>query len=162
MRVQEIMTAEPMFCGPQASLSDAVQIMWDRDCGIVPVTDTDGHVIGVVTDRDICIACWSHGAKPADLKVEDTMSREVKSCGSADTVAAAEKAMQTNKVRRLPVVDENGRLKGMLSLNDIAREAEREKVTQAKKKAIRAQEVVEALAAICQPRAGGKRVLRVG
>jgi CBS domain-containing protein len=141
---------------PHESLSEAVQIMWDRDCGFVPVIDDDRHVVGVVTDRDICIACWSHGARPGDLTVKDTMSSDVKTCRPDDTVTVAENVMETHKVRRLPVVDAHDRLEGVISLNDIAREAERERTHDPKKRAIRSAEVLEALAAICQPR-GARR-----
>jgi CBS domain-containing protein len=158
MKVEKIMTANVKTCGPHDSLGTAAQIMWDADCGIVPVVDEDGRVLGVVTDRDICIGCWSRDAQPSAVGVTDTMSTDVKTCRPEDSIAAAEKLMRDKQVRRLPVTDAKGRLVGIISLNDITREAEREAGQGSKRADIRPSEVVEALAAICRPRRDGGQV----
>jgi CBS domain-containing protein len=153
MKVERIMTADVKTCGPFEPLSAAVKIMWDVDCGIVPVVDPANRVVGVLTDRDICIACWSHDAKPSTLLVNGTMTTDVKTCHVGDSIAAAEEVMKTHQVRRLPVTDKQGRIAGIISLNDITREAERERERGVKRTDVAADEVVEALAAISRPRA---------
>src|SRR4051812_38042425 len=79
MRVGELMTRDVATCGPGDSLARAAKIMWDRDCGVVPVLDPKGHVIAMLTDRDICMAAWSKGAPLSDLRVGDAASRSLQS-----------------------------------------------------------------------------------
>jgi CBS domain-containing protein len=157
MKIEKLMTSNVKACAPDEHLSAAAKIMWDADCGIVPVVDHAGQVVGVVTDRDICIACWTRDAKPSDLRVGDTMTTDVKTCKPEETIAAAEKLMEKHQVRRLPVTDAKNKLVGIISMNDISREAERERGQGTKRLDIRSDEVVEALAAICRPRAAGSR-----
>jgi CBS domain-containing protein len=153
MKVEKLMTPNVRVCAAEDQMSAAVKIMWDADCGIVPVVDKAGHVVGVITDRDICIACWSRDVKPSDVRVGETMTTDVKTCTPGDTIVAAEKLMEKHQIRRLPVTDAKGKLVGIISMNDISREAEREHGM--KRADIRAEQVVEALAAICRPRAAG-------
>ena len=151
MKVEKIMTADVKACGPGDPLSTAARIMWDADCGIVPVIDVRGHVIGVITDRDICIACWSRDSKPGSLNVGECMTIEVNTCTPADSVAQAQKVMERHQIRRLPVIDSEGKLVGIISLTDITRAALRERAGGVRAD-IGAKEVVEAMAAICRPR----------
>jgi CBS domain-containing protein len=125
MRVADLMTTDVASCRTSEPSSTACEIMWDCDCGLVPVlADDSDEVVGVVTDRDICMACWSRGLAPQSLYVADAMSKTLRSCSPGDSVAKAEAIMRTNQIRRLPVI-EHGRLVGILSLADIAREAGR-------------------------------------
>ena len=71
MTVQELMTPFPATCGPADNLAQAAEHMWDADCGIVPVVDERGHVLGVITDRDICIAAATRGRAPAEIAAGD-------------------------------------------------------------------------------------------
>ncbi len=119
------MTKQPRSVSPEQTLADAARLMWEGDCGCLPVVDTDRRVIGVLTDRDICLAAYFKGQPLHEIPVESTMSRLLTTCRPFDTVEAAEVVMSAAQVRRLPVTDDAGRLVGILSLNDIAREAER-------------------------------------
>jgi len=83
----------------------AAKIMWDCDCGVVPVVDEERRVVGMVTDRDICMAAATRAAKPSDIQVRDVMSRDVASCGVGDDVHVALNTMKAQRVRRLAVLD---------------------------------------------------------
>jgi CBS-domain-containing membrane protein len=91
----------------------------------VPVLDHEGRVAGIVTDRDICIAAYFQGAPPSGLRVADIMSRDVCTCRLTDAVTEAERAMRQRQVRRLPVVDEQQTLVGILSVSDLTQSARR-------------------------------------
>lgn len=119
MRVSDIMTTDVVCCRLDETLDRAAQLMWDHDCGAVPVVDNLDEVIGIVTDRDACMAAYTRGVRLADVRVGDVMSVGVETCRPGDSLQAAEGTMRVKQVRRLPVV-EDGRLVGILSLNDIA------------------------------------------
>lgn len=125
MNVHQVMTKNAETCQPQDSLSRAAEIMWDHDCGCVPVVDDGGRVVSMITDRDICMAAFTRGIPLYALPVADAMSKNIVACRPDDQISYAQNLMQTNGVRRLPVVDEERRLVGILSLNDIAREGAR-------------------------------------
>jgi CBS domain-containing protein len=95
-------------------------MMWDHDCGCIPIRDGD-HVVGMITDRDICMAAHFKGKPIRDIRIEEAMSRDVAVCRPGDPLETAEAIMMRAQVRRLPVTDASGRLVGILSLNDIAR-----------------------------------------
>jgi CBS-domain-containing membrane protein len=125
MKVEQIMNRDVKSCGPQDPLNRAAQIMWEKRCGAVPVVDEQSRPIGFLTDRDICMAAYTQG-KPLDaLRVETAMARKVVSCGVEDELGSAARLMQQNRTRRLPVIDQNGKLVGLLSLDDLACEAAR-------------------------------------
>jgi len=150
MKVQEIMTHDVAACSPDDPASEAVRLMWDNDCGIVPVVDAERRVVGAITDRDICIAAWSRDLPPSAIRVSETMTPDVKCCMPEDSVSAAEQIMEHCQVRRLPVTDDSGRLCGILSLADITRQSD----SGANRKSgdVKAEKVVGAYAAVCQPR----------
>jgi CBS domain-containing protein len=126
MNVETIMSRNTQFCSPTQSLGDAARLMWDRDCGCLPVVGSDREVIGMITDRDICMAACFRGRPLHEIDVGSTMSHELTTCRPSDTIEAAEVVMAAAQVRRLPVVDDGGRLVGVISLSDIACEAERQ------------------------------------
>lgn len=121
MRVKELLSWPVASCQPDDSLDKAARLMWEHDCGTVPVVDDMRVVIGMVTDRDICMASYLQGMPLRAIRVSDIMARQIHACRPDDTVDAAEEIMSEKQVRRLPVVDANGRLVGMVSLSDIAR-----------------------------------------
>ncbi len=123
MHVRDLMTREVCSCRPEDTLAQAARLMWEHDCGIVPVTDGLGVLCGVVTDRDACMAAWTRGQRLTDITVQSAMATKVVSCRPEDTLAAAEQALAGSRVRRLPVVDEAGRLLGILSSADLLRAA---------------------------------------
>jgi len=121
MRVGDLMIRNVATCVPDDSLARAAQLMWDHDCGVVPVIDPERRVVAMLTDRDICIAAWSRGRPLAELRVRDAASRSLHTIGEDDPIELAEARMRAQQVRRLPVVDGAERLLGILSLNDVAR-----------------------------------------
>ena len=109
MKVREVMTKNASFCGPEATLEEASLLMQKKNCGFLPVVGDGGNVIGVVTDRDMCIA----------LRVWDVMPRKLFTCMEGDDVHCALKTLRDAKIRRLPVIDRDGSLVGVLSIDDI-------------------------------------------
>ncbi|MGB8330378.1 MAG: CBS domain-containing protein, partial [Polyangiales bacterium] len=128
-------------------LSTAAQLMWEHDFGALPVMGSDDRVIGIVTDRDICMAAYTQGRPLHAISVQVAMAKEVFTCRPEDSVEDAEHLMGDKQIRRLPVLDEAGQLVGMLSLGDVARELGASR----KKNVVR--ELVHTLASICTPRA---------
>ena len=124
MKVKEIMTASPNACTPTDTLVAAARAMWDNDCGVLPVVADGGNVVGLITDRDICMSAGMHGSNLSNLAVEDVCSGKVYSVKPDDDVHKALEVMQDRKVRRLPVVDADGALQGMLSMNDVVLRAQ--------------------------------------
>ena len=150
MNISELMKQNVETCYVQDNLAIAAAKMWDCDIGILPVLNPDRHVIGMLTDRDICMATYIQGKAPAEIPVANAMSREVFFTTSEATIREAEQTMRDHKVRRLPVINTEGQLVGIVSLNDIAREAERE--VGHRPREISAQEVTGTLAEVCEPR----------
>jgi CBS domain-containing protein len=154
MRVEQLMTRNVESCGPHDSLDCAARLMWEHDCGVVPVVNGDGaQVVGMLTDRDVCMAAYTQGRPLREIPVSTAMSQRLCSCRATDNVAVALKVMETNQVRRLPVLDADDHLIGMLSLADLGREAVRE---HGQGRATLTDAVIgEALEAIAKPRAAG-------
>jgi CBS domain-containing protein len=114
------MTEHVATCRAHDSLCKPAQIMWDSDCGAVPVVDDQGRVIGIITDRDIAMAAYLQGKTLAEARVFTVMARDVETISPDDSPAMAELVMQRREVRRLPVVDHAGKLIGIVSLGDLA------------------------------------------
>jgi CBS domain-containing protein len=119
MKISDVMTADIRTCSPDDPASRATALMWDADCGCVPVIDQDRRVIGLLTDRDVAMAAYFQSLPLDQISVQSAMSRDVAVCKPLDTPEAAELIMQQRRVRRLPVVDDRGVLVGMVSLADI-------------------------------------------
>jgi len=159
MNVEQLMTRDVKTCGLYDSLSDAARIIWENDCGCVPVVEDD-RVVGMVTDRDICMATYTQGRSLSEMQVNGVLSN-AHTCGRDDPIGAAEQLMRTHQVRRLPVVDGEGDLVGMLSVNDILREAARGRARRAKRD-ITGEDIVQMLGAICAPRSPSAPLGRTG
>jgi CBS domain-containing protein len=119
MKVKEIMTRDVGFCVPESSLREVARIMEARDCGCVPVIDA-GKITGMITDRDICLSLADRNSRPSQITAGEAMSRAVYSCRETDEIEDALATMRDQQVRRLPVTDRKGQLRGVLSLNDVA------------------------------------------
>jgi CBS domain-containing protein len=155
MNVSEIMTAEVVSCREQDSLADAARRMDEVDCGCLPVVEgpSSRRVVGIVTDRDICMTAWRTGKPIAEILVCDAMTSPVRTCDAGASVSEAEYVMRDARVRRLPVVDDRGALVGVVSLADLAREAEHER--RLARPSLSQIEIGATLAAICAPRSRG-------
>jgi CBS domain-containing protein len=149
MKIKDVMTRDVATCRPEDSTSQAARLMWEHDCGVVPVVDAQQRPVGMITDRDVCMAGYTTGRSLWDIKVGDVMSRSIQSCSLEDSVRAAELAMQRRHVRRLPVVDSAGKLVGLLSLSDIARRASKSNTRP--DEGLELEKVGETLASVCQP-----------
>jgi CBS domain-containing protein len=151
MTVNDLMTRTVHTCRPGDHLHIATKHMCEHHCGCLPVIDDAGRVVGLLSHRDVCVAASSHDRPLSALTVSDAMSTDVVVCAPGDSLATAEQLMGTRQVRRLPVVDE-GRLVGILSVNDLALAA-LSPVSRRKRTAPSALEVVETMALICARRA---------
>jgi len=151
LRVDELMQTDVRTCTPEDFLSEPARIMWERDCGCVPVVSADGsgRVVGMITDRDICMAALTGGVPLHQALVKGAMAPRVTACRPEDAVADAGALMRSAQVRRLPVVDAAGRLRGLISLADVAEAAAG---LRAPAGSVSASEVGRVLEAICRPR----------
>lgn len=152
MKVEQLMTKEVAACSLDHMLNEAAQIMWDHDCGFVPITDgtTSQRVVGCVTDRDLCMAAYTRGQTLGQIRIGDVMSTEVCTCKPGDEIAVAEATMREKQIHRLPVVDDADHLLGVISLADLAREATRH--AKPRSQDLTAGKIGETLGAIRQPR----------
>lgn len=150
MVIADLMSRNVATCKEDDRLEVAARMMWDLDIGCVAVVDDRQHVTGIITDRDICMATYTQGKSPQQIFVREAMAREVFSCLPDDNFAEAEEIMRKRRVRRLPVVDLDGHLVGLISLNDLARESVRQQTRV--QKDLTPRDVSATLAAICQPR----------
>jgi CBS domain-containing protein len=150
MRVSELMTKEVACVRSNDPCAIAAKLMWDCDCGAVPVVDETERVVGMITDRDICMATWSRDCAPSAIRTGDVMSRELYFCSPGDGVGLAENLMRSHQVRRLPVLDAERRLAGILSLADIARASGRTDARTTNSE-VAPMQIASTLANICQP-----------
>jgi CBS domain-containing protein len=141
MKVKDIMSKEPKTCTPDTTVAAVANLMWEGDCGILPVVD-DGELVGVVTDRDMYIALATQNARASQLRVGAVATKIVATCEPEDDVHAALATMKQARVRRLPVVGFGRTVMGILSIDDILLAAGGDK-------AVRSEEVVDTLQAIC-------------
>jgi CBS domain-containing protein len=148
MKVKDLMSTPPQTCRPDADLGAIAWVMWNHDCGFVPLIDASGRVAGIVTDRDICMAVATRHRLPESIAAAEMITGPVHTCRPDDTVSGALATMKQFKVRRLPVIDSTGRLQGVISMNDIVLASDR-------KRKPAAGEVVSAMAAICAHRTAG-------
>jgi CBS domain-containing protein len=140
MKIKEIMSAQPKTASPGTTLAAAAHLLWDADCGILPVVE-GGKLAGVVTDRDMYIALATRNTPASQITVGDVTSGTVWACGPDDDVHVALDTMRARRVRRLPVVAD-GSLVGIISMNDVVLAA-------GAGKALGNDEVVDTLKAIC-------------
>ena len=125
MKVKEVMTGDVRSCFPDTNLAAAAVLMWENDCGFLPVVVDGGNAIGVITDRDIAMAVGTKGRAPQDLRVDEVIHGPVIACTLDDDVHAALETMRKDKLRRLPVLNNEGVLKGILSINDVVIHAQK-------------------------------------
>jgi CBS domain-containing protein len=117
------MLTEPRVSQAADSLADAGRLMARVGAGVLPVVDEGATVVGILTDRDLCCVLAETDNRASSVRVADVMQRQVWSCAATDDIAGALRTMREHKVRRLPVVDGQGHLEGLLTLDDIVMEA---------------------------------------
>jgi CBS domain-containing protein len=127
MRVRDIMTQGAVCCGPETNVGAAVELLWVHNYGMLPVVDGNKTLMGIVTDRDICIALGTRNRLPGNLTVGEVASAPVFTCKPDDEIHEALGIMSGHQVHRLPVVDDNGTVQGVLSLDDILLHADQNK-----------------------------------
>jgi CBS domain-containing protein len=124
MKVRDVMTKQTSFCGPDTNLAAAAECMWRNGVGFLPVVGEGGNVIGVITDRDISIALGTGRRKPSAWPVKEAMVPKLFTCTPDEDVHCALKTLRAQRIRRLPVIDRDGALVGVLSIDDVALKAQ--------------------------------------
>jgi len=124
MKVKDLMTGNVRTCRLSSDLAAVAIMMWEDDIGALPIVDDSGKVVGMITDRDIAIAVATKGRSASEIPVRELLSGNVRSCHPMDDVHTALKTMRHEKVHRLPVVNDSGKLQGILCMNDVVLRAE--------------------------------------
>src|SRR5450755_4215397 len=119
MTVKDVMTQQVATCRPETNLAEAAALMWEKDCGALPVLAESGELTGIITDRDICIALGTRNVRSSDLCVRDVVKDHPLVCRSSEDIHVALQTMHDAKIRRLPVVNENASLEGIVSIDDV-------------------------------------------
>lgn len=128
MRIQNLL--RPVItCSVHDTLERAAQLMWDHAIGCVPIVDDEGHIAGIVTDRDVAMGAYTQGAPLRAIPVTTAMASHVFTCLADDDTSQVERVMSENRIRRMPVIDEQGHPVGIISLDDLAAAAVETKVS---------------------------------
>lgn len=151
MKVNDVMMRKVNFCRPDDNLAEVTATMWNERCGVLPVVDTAGKVLSMITDRDICIALGTRNTRASEVKVKDVSLPRIFACGPEEEVAQALSTMVSQNVRRLPVIGHDGTLAGILSIDDVLLHSEKTP----RKAGISYAEVVIAAKSILENRARG-------
>ena len=122
--VRDVMTPDPQCVTEKDNLREVARIMKDQDTGVVPVVDGGRKIIGLVTDRDIVVRCLAEGKNPLDAPVNEVMSKSVRKVQDDATVNEVIGMMKSSEVRRVPVVNRNNEIVGIVSMGDIAVEGD--------------------------------------
>jgi CBS domain-containing protein len=124
MIVKDVMTKRVATCRPETNLAEATALMWANDCGILPVVGEAGALAGILTDRDICVALGTRNVRSSDLRVSDVLRDHTLVCKSSDDINTALQTMREGKIRRLPVVNDDALLEGIVSMDDVVLNAD--------------------------------------
>lgn len=122
MKIKEVMPAGSLtYCTPETNLAKATKMMKDSNLGALPVVDKDQKVVGIITDRDICLSLATNGKKTiSELSVKEIIPQnKLHTIKVEDTITDALREMRKNKIGRLPVTNNEGKLKGMISINTL-------------------------------------------
>lgn len=153
MKVLEVMTRAPETCEPETDLATCARRMWDGDFGFLPVVGDRGEIVGVVTDRDLCMSAAMHDRRPSEIPVREVMTRNVHTCTTEDGTDKVLEMMKEHQIRRIPVLNANGTLEGVVSLNDLALSAGETTTRTGKVGSVPGTDVVATLKAISRHRA---------
>ncbi len=144
------MTKTAVFCRPETNLAAAGALMWENDCGALPVVSDGRKVTGILTDRDICIGLTTGDRRSSQLTAGEVATKQAVVCKPKDEILAAITSMHNEKIRRLPVVNDEGGLKGIVSMDEVVLQAK--KGNRQKKPDVSYDDVVETLRAIYEHR----------
>jgi len=123
-RARDIMTRNPKTARPTDTVQAVAQIMVDEDCGIVPICDESGRLLGVITDRDIVCRLVARGVDMREARAKDVMTDDVECVTEDESLCSVLRLMSEHQVRRAPVVARGDRLVGIIAMADLAREAD--------------------------------------
>ena len=146
MKVKDVMTTDAKTIWITESLADAAKEMWEHDCGALPIIKDGRKVVGMITDRDICMASAMRDRNPSTISVEEVMNSALYAAKAEENVEQALQTMREHKIRRLPVLNSEGELQGIVSMNDIVLSAK----GNGKKPRIDYNDVVKTYQAICE------------
>lgn len=146
MTIKDLMTRPAVTCPRTSTLEHAAWLMWEFDCGMIPVVDDLGRAVGVVTDRDVCMAAYTQGRALREIPVTIAMAHHVIAIQADEPIDTAEHLLADNQIRRLPVIDGDGKVVGVVSLNDLARFAGKTRQIGIDR------ELVSTIAAVSRPR----------
>ncbi len=125
-QAKEVMTGNPVVCEKSNTVQDAAQAMKSRDCGVIPIADESDRLVGIVTDRDICLRAVAENKDPGSTRLEEVMTREVLTCREDEDLDSILDKMERKKVKRIAVVNDQNRCIGIISEKDIGQSAEKE------------------------------------
>ncbi len=149
MKIKDRMVKSVSVCRPEDNLAEVTAMMWEGRCGALPVLDAEEGVISMITDRDVCIALGTRNLRASDVHVKDVAPPRVFVCLDSDDISYALKTMVSQNVRRLPVINNEGKLVGIISIDDFLLHSEPGKA------GVLSLEVLEALKTIIENRQRG-------
>lgn len=120
MKCRDVMTKQVKTCKTDSTAKNALRIMHDWECGVVPVVDEHNKLAGIVTDRDIAIYTGQRDQRPAEILLNEFMTKPVLTCHANDHINTAIEKMKEYKIRRVPIVDDDNHVVGLISLGDVA------------------------------------------
>lgn len=127
---KDVMTSNPSICREESTIYDVVRVMSREDCGVVPVVDLEDKCIGIITDRDICMRLVLEHLDPEDTLASELMSEDVITCHPDDDMEEVIAKMEREQIRRIPVVDDNDHIVGIISEGDIAKSEVKPRVSE--------------------------------
>jgi CBS domain-containing protein len=148
--VEDLMTPDPACCTPDDPVTVAARLMIEHDCGAIPVVEdaNSRKLVGIITDRDIVVRVVAEDNDPAEMPVELVMSTDLVKIGTGTGVEECAQLMAENRIRRLPVVDEAGRLVGIVAQADLARASAQQPELE--------EDLAEMLEEVSEPAAAGR------
>jgi CBS domain-containing protein len=147
--VQQIMHRNPITCSADACMNDVARLMWEHDVGMLPVVDGNGRIVGAITDRDVAMAAYTQGRPLSAISVRSAMSNPVQTAKPNTALAELERIMAENQIRRVPVVDDGGRVIGIVGMGDLAEHASIERG-----RAVSLADIARTARAVTRPRRG--------
>ncbi|WXH29729.1 Inosine-5'-monophosphate dehydrogenase [Myxococcus stipitatus] len=130
LMTREVMTRNVRTARRDSSLREVARLMRDEDCGVIPIVDERGRLVGLVTDRELALRAFTDGQPPEQLRVSDVMTEDIDAVTLDETLHTALALMTRRQLRRLPVIEHDDRLVGIISLSDIAQRADNDEELQ--------------------------------